>query len=366
MAVVMLERTMVLWVPELSQGGGDVAALRSFAALLEIVLLRCPFVEPLRLGLMALPVRSVARFFGGELAVCELLRKDLAPLLDANQQSLRIGIADGCFAAVLAARSEALVAVGETTEFLATQAISCLHRSDIAELCLRLGITSLGAFAALDRDRVLERFGLDALHCHRVASGEEAMLEGVSDPQITMRLQRLQTPETGTTQAGFFGGTSARDERAHRIAIRLQGHFGVSSIQVALTQSGRDPMERAAFESFAAEEPTVFRDVAPWPARLPTPSPMTIFARPREVSVLDGSGEVLGIDAVGLLTGTPVTYKEANAYRDIAAWEGPWPLMGPWWRQRLRRNRLQILTTSGCAFLLSHEGQNWKLVGRYD
>jgi len=366
MVTVMLERTMVLWVPELSRDGSDVDALRSFAVCLKTIGLRCPFVEPLRLGLMALPVRSVARFFGGELAVCALLREDLAPILETTQQSLRIGIADGLFAAVLAVRSDELVAAGETKVFLATQPITCLHRSDVAELCVRLGIRTLGAFAALDQDRVLERFGADALHCHRVASGEEAVLEGIYDPQITKRLKLLQTPETGTTQTGFFGGTSARDERAQRIAIRIQENFGVSSVQVALTQPGRDPMERVTFGSFAAEESAVFHDAAPWPARLPTPSPMTIFARPREVFLLDEVANPLGIDGTGLLTGIPTTYVEAGHPRDVAAWAGPWPVTGPWWRQRLRRNRLQILTTSDCALLLSHEGRNWNLVGRYD
>jgi nucleotidyltransferase/DNA polymerase involved in DNA repair len=362
----MLERTMVLWIRDARSKSNDVAVLRIFAEALSIVRQRCPFVEPVRLGVMALPVRSVARFFGGELAVCDLLRDDLAELLEHHAMELHIGIADGLFAAVLAASHEELVAAGETPSFLARQAIERLHRPEIAELCQRLGIRTLGAFAKLDEDRVLERFGLDAVHCHRVARGVEPELVGVRDPDIIKRLHLLEAPEIATTQVGFFGGTSARDERAQRIAIRLQSHFGASSVQVALDKPGRDPAERAIFDAFAAEQQTVLHDSAPWPARLPTPSPMTIFTRPRDIQLLDEFDQAIGIDGAGLLSATPATYRDGGSRYGIAAWAGPWPVTGPWWRQQQRKNRLQILTSSGCAVLASHDGQGWKLVGRYD
>lgn len=364
--MVMLERTLVLWIPSLAEGRDDIAGLRMFASCLAIVMLRCPFVEPLRLGLMALPLRSVLRFFGGEEQVCTLFRNDLEPVLNEAKLGLHIGIADGLFAAVLAASREERVPSGETQAFLDSQAISRLHRSEVAELCERLGVRTLGAFAKLDRDRVLERFGPDAVHCHRVARGEESELNGIRDTSLLRRLALLEAPETSATQVGFFGGTSARDERAQRTAIRLQEHFGVASVQVALTQAGRDPAERMTLTAFAAQERPTLRDSAPWPARLPTPSPTTVFSHPRDVLLLGEQDRPIDIDGVGLLTSEPRHYVETGSRSEVAAWAGPWPVTGPWWRQHFRRNRLQILTRSGCALLLSHEGQRWKLVGRYD
>ena len=73
-----MERLIVLRCPTLAREGQEGHELRRFAEVLTTVVRRCPFVQPVRLGLAVLPARAPSRFFGGERAVCELLAEDLA------------------------------------------------------------------------------------------------------------------------------------------------------------------------------------------------------------------------------------------------------------------------------------------------
>ena len=151
-----MERLIVLRCPTLAREGQEGHELRRFAEVLTTVVRRCPFVQPVRLGLAVLPARAPSRFFGGERAVCELLAEDLADLL-ADEVSL--GIADGLFAAALAARDGLIVPAEGSAEFLAPLSMATLRRPELAATCQRLGVSTLGRFARLDVDRVVERFG---------------------------------------------------------------------------------------------------------------------------------------------------------------------------------------------------------------
>jgi protein ImuB len=137
-------------------------------------------------------------------------------------------------------------------------------------------------------------------------------------------------------------------------------------VLAATEQAGRDPAERVQLNAFAIEGNTGRHDGAPWPARLPTPSPMTIFTNAATVTLADASGTGVGIDGAGLLSGVPTTLVESRARHELVAWAGPWPLSGPWWRRSLRHSRLQVLTDANCALLLDYQDRNWRLVGRYD
>ena len=76
-----------------------------------------------------------------------------------------------------AARRAVAVAPGDTPAFLATLGVEELDRepdidrSALVDLLRRLGLLSLGAFAALDAADVASRFGADAVLCHRLARG---------------------------------------------------------------------------------------------------------------------------------------------------------------------------------------------------
>lgn len=133
-----------------------------------------PGVEVLRPGLVVLAARGVVRWFGSEEAAAERLIDEVA----ATGVECQVGIADELFTAVLAARHARLVPPGGDEEFLAPLSISeiCLEpslaapeRVDLVDLLKRLGLRTIGAFAALSPTDVASRFGPDAVAAHRDA-----------------------------------------------------------------------------------------------------------------------------------------------------------------------------------------------------
>lgn len=362
-----MERLLALWLPGLSLESSTGAELRDFAEALRVVATQCPFVTPVRLGLAVLPARAPSRFFGGEEAVCALLRDELHDIACRNNTEVRIGIADGLFAATRAAKENVVVPYGATPTFLAALPLSSLRRPELAALCVRLGLPTLGHFGALDPDRVLERFGTEGLACHRVARGESGELEGLRDPSIQIRLRALDEPQVLHSQPTFFGGTSLAQERATRAAIRLQQRFGARTVQVARLYAGHDPHERGELVPFGA--PTV-QDTAEqlWPGGLPAPSPTTVFCTPRSVRLTDKQGTPVGVSPRGLLSTRPERCTIEGEPRTISvrAWAGPWPLTTRWWESRRHRVRLQVLTETGVGMLLAMERGGWFLLGRYD
>jgi hypothetical protein len=360
-----MERLIVLRCPSLAREGQEGEELRRFAEVLTTVVRRCPFVQPVRLGLAVLPARAPSRFFGGERAVCDLLTDDLSDLLG---DKVSLGAADGLFAATLAARGGLIVPAEGSAEFLAHLSMATLRRPELAATCQRLGVSTLGRFARLDVDRVIERFGTEGVHCHRVASGLEGELDGLRDPTIQTRLAALDEPPPLAVQPTFFGGTSLATERAQAAAWRVQRRFHPSMVQVARLRAGHDPSERAVLVPFASIGDLGTEALAPWPGQIPAPSPMTVLSTPEPVELVDPAGTPVTVDGRGLLTGVPGRIHLARSPRpdEVAAWAGPWPLTTRWWGDRRRRARLQVVTSSGVALLLGAEHGRWWMLGRYD
>ena len=171
-----MERLVVIWCPELLEEGSRGEEARRFARVLSRAGELCPWVHSVRLGVGALPARGPARFFGGEEAVVSRLGATVGEEAEAT-----IGVADGLFAAVLAARSELIVPAGGTADFLGPWSVATLARPDLAVTLQRLGVTTLGQFAALPAASISDRFGADAAACHAVARGESGELVGLRD-----------------------------------------------------------------------------------------------------------------------------------------------------------------------------------------
>ncbi|HEY0814540.1 MAG TPA: DNA polymerase Y family protein [Pseudonocardia sp.] len=147
---------------------------RAFEPIVAAVEELAPGVEIVRPGLVALPAQGPVGWYGGEQAAAERLVDHVAAHTGAETQ---VGFAEGLFAAVLAARRGVAVAPGGTPVFLAALDVEELDRepdidrSALVDLLRRLGLRSLGAFAALDAADVASRFGSDAVLCHRLAHG---------------------------------------------------------------------------------------------------------------------------------------------------------------------------------------------------
>ena len=136
-----------------------------------------PRAEVLRPGLLVLPVRGAARYFGTEQAAAERLVDAVA----AAGAECQVGIADQLPTAVFAARAGRIVEPDQDAAFLSGLSIRLLStepslsgpgREELADLLWRMGIRTLGQFAALPRRDVASRFDTDAVAAHRFARGE--------------------------------------------------------------------------------------------------------------------------------------------------------------------------------------------------
>lgn len=146
------------------------AQARLFEQVVAVVEALCPRVEVVRPGLLAVPARGPARYYRSEQAAATTVRE----AAEAAGFECATGVADGPFAAALAARvlpDGVVVPPGETARFLAPHPVSVLDRPELAGLLVRLGIRTLGDLAALPAPDVLARFGADGALAHRLARG---------------------------------------------------------------------------------------------------------------------------------------------------------------------------------------------------
>ena len=170
-----------------------------------------PRVEILRPGLCAMATRGPARYFGGEEALT-------SQVVAAVGCGCRVGVADGTFAAKLAAKRSLIVAAGESRAFVAPFPVSALERPQLADVLVRLGVRTVGAFAALPAEDVLARFGPDGFLAHRLAQGldERPLVGREPPPDLTVQVE-LDPPAQRVDSAAFAAKVLA-DELHQRLA----------------------------------------------------------------------------------------------------------------------------------------------------
>lgn len=148
---------------------------RLFEPVLAALEQALPGVHPLRPGMVAVRSRGPARYYGGERAAALAL---LGTLDEHGMPEARAGLADGLFAAERAARQASadrvtIVPPGETAAFLAPLPIGLLDDPELVGLLPRLGIRTLGDFAALAESDVAARFGPLGARLHALAAGRD-------------------------------------------------------------------------------------------------------------------------------------------------------------------------------------------------
>jgi protein ImuB len=172
-----------------------------------------PRAEVLRPGLLVLPVRGAARYFGSEEAAAERLVDAVA----AAGAECQVGIADQLPTAVFAARAGRIVEPGADAQFLSALSIRQLaaepslaapDRAELADLLWRMGIRTIGQFAALSRSDVASRFGVDAVAAHRFARGESTRGPSGRDPAQELDAELNCDPPIDRVDAAAFAGRS--------------------------------------------------------------------------------------------------------------------------------------------------------------
>lgn len=137
-----------------------------------------PGVQVIRPGLCAVRIKGPSRYYGNEEKAAGVVFQTLAAI---GLTDVRIGIADGPFAAEQAARvtdqldddvnQPVVIPPGGSPWFLGSYPLEVLEQPKLTVLLKRLGIRSLGDFAALKASDVRNRFGIEGALAHRQASG---------------------------------------------------------------------------------------------------------------------------------------------------------------------------------------------------
>ncbi|OBA63085.1 DNA polymerase [Mycobacterium sp. 1100029.7] len=175
-----------------------------------------PRAEVLRPGLLVLPVRGAARYFGSEQQVAERLTDAVAVSSVAGAEC-QVGVADQLSTAVFAARAGRIVEPGDDAKFLSVLSIRQLAtepslsgpgRDELTDLLWRLGIRTIGQFAALSSTDVASRFGAEGCNAHRFARGEPERGPSGREPPAELEAVLDCDPPIDRVDAAAFAGRS--------------------------------------------------------------------------------------------------------------------------------------------------------------
>jgi protein ImuB len=260
---------MVLRCPQLC-GPDPIPAGPQAARLFEQVIITvtgfCPQVEVAEPGVCAFGARGPARYFGGEAALASKIIAAVAGLGVAS----RIGIADGMFAALLAARSAGpgvpaapvapagpgvpaasvvsaasagpvlVIPPGGTAGFLAAQPVSVLADQDLAGLLRRLGLGTLGDLAALPPGDVASRFGDAGEAVHRLARGLDRRPLAARPPAEDLSVAREFDPPEPLAEPVVFAAKTLAEQLHAGLAAR-----GLTCVRVQVRVSWADGQENS-------------------------------------------------------------------------------------------------------------------------
>ena len=178
-------------------------------------------VELSRPGMCALATRGPSRYFGGDEALSRRIREKVDAVLTGlpgGGEPCRVGIADGPFAAAMAARRDTVVPPGESAAFLSPFPIGVLDEPELTDLLRRLGVHTLGAFAALPAAEVVGRFGPVGEIAHRRSQGlDDRDVEG-REPPPDLAVQVSLDPPADRVDTAAFAAKSMADELCGSLA----------------------------------------------------------------------------------------------------------------------------------------------------
>ncbi|MCC5953602.1 MAG: DNA polymerase Y family protein, partial [Acidimicrobiia bacterium] len=236
---------------------------RQFDLVLEAVEAFSPRLVCVRPGVVAVPTRGPSRYFGGDVSLAAGVRSAVDTVLGDRgwADHVRVGVADGLFAASAAARLAAtrtdssrvgsgrsagsgrpltadvstgdgwvVVPDGGAGPFLAPLPVAALGDPSLADLLGRLGVRTLGAFAALPEADVLARFGSDGVRRWRLAAGRDPLPVHVGGPPATLWTATTLDPPAERVDVVAFAARALADDLHQRLA-----RAGLVCTQVRIT-----------------------------------------------------------------------------------------------------------------------------------
>ena len=254
------QRVLAVWCPDWSPAvPEDGPEARAFEQVAGVIAEFCPRVEVIRPGVCAIGARGPSRYFGGE----EALAGKITDAVTTLGVGCRAGVADGLFAALLAARAPAgraaparagaagraaaaaaagppavIVPPGRTPAFLAPHPVSVLDSAELADLLPRLGIWTLGDFAGLPAAEAANRFGAAGARAHRLARGLDPRPLTPRPPSADLSVQVEFDPPAGQSEPVVFAAKALAEQLHSGLAAR-----GLACVRVevqAACADGRD------------------------------------------------------------------------------------------------------------------------------
>ena len=238
-------RIMVVTCPDLRctdlRPDPDIQTARRHEQVIAAVTGFCPDVEVVEPGVCAFGARGPARYFGGESALAARIIAALADLGVAG----RVGVADGLFAALLAARDGTIVSPGGTARFLAAQPVSVLAgqdlaAQDLAALLVRLGLRTLADFAALPVRDVASRFGDAGEGAHRLARGLDSRPLATRPPPADLSVVQEFDPPEPRAEPVVFAAKALAGRLHDGLAAR-----GLTCVRVQVSATWADGRENS-------------------------------------------------------------------------------------------------------------------------
>ncbi|CAN5134525.1 DNA polymerase Y family protein [soil metagenome] len=228
---------------------------RSFEPILTALEESLPGLHPVRPGTVAVRARGPARYYGGEQAAALTV---LGIVSELGVEHARVGVADGLFAAERAARwvvrdRVTIVPPDQAGAFLAPLPISLLEQPELVGLLPRLGIRTLGEFAALAADDVIARFGPGGARLHALAAGRDPRPATPRIPPRDVDVQVDFEPPLDRVDQVAFGVRTASDDFVQAL---LAQRLVCTALRVELIGENGEASERVWLHprSFSAAE----------------------------------------------------------------------------------------------------------------
>ncbi len=179
----------------------------------------------------------------------------------------------------------------------------------------------------------------------------EGVSAGIRGGLVTLRLEPTDLSGSGRQMA--LEDDAKGLEETQRVFMEVQAIAGQGNLLIANPQGGRDPGEQMSWTRWGEEESTPQRDPeAPWPGRIPSPSPALVPPEPVPFEVI-------------WVEGIPDQVRLVSRWVPVLSWAGPWRRLGRWWDQEEPSDHYQIVTSAGAYLCEVREGRTY-LIGVYD